>query len=117
MKKIWYLSTCSTCIRIMDELNINTQNFELVDIKNNPINIKDLELIQKNLNCSYEDLFNKRAIKYNKSNLKQELKTDLDFKNAILNEYTFLKRPIIQINNKFFLGNSKKVIEDWKNNL
>lgn len=111
MKKIWYLSTCSTCTRIMKELSINSSNFELYNIKDNPISKEDLELIQKNSQYSYEELFNKRAMKYAKTGLKHQLISDTDFKNAILKEYTFLKRPIIQINNNFFIGNSKKTIQ------
>lgn len=114
MKQIWYLSTCSTCNRIMNELNITPENFKLHDLKNNPIKEEDLKLIKEKTNLKFEELFNKRAIKYNKTNLKEKIKSDLDFKKEILKEYTFLKRPIIQLNNKFFVGNSKKVIEECK---
>lgn len=115
MNKIWYLSTCDTCKRIIKELNINKDNFEMIDIKNNPISKQDLEDIQKSSNCLYIDLFNKRAQKYAKTDLKSKLKSEQDYKNAILKEYTFLKRPIIKINNQFFIGNSKKVVESALN--
>jgi len=117
MNKIWYLSTCDTCKRIIKELNLKEKNFSFVNIKDNPISIEDLELIKSSLNISYEELFNKRAQKYTKTDLKSNLQTEEQFKSAILKEYTFLKRPIIQIGNDFFVGNSKKVIADAKNYL
>lgn len=117
MNKIWYLSTCSTCTRIMNELNITKENFITEDMKNNPISKQDLEQIKNTTNLAFEDLFNKRAMKYQKTEKKHQIKTDTDFKQAILEEYTFLKRPIIQINNKYFIGNSKKTIEECKTEL
>lgn len=118
MNKIWYLSTCSTCKRIIDELGlVNNKSFEFYDIKEKNITKQDLELIKEDTGLNYEDLFNKRALKYKKDNLKEKIKTSGDFKNAILREYTFLKRPIIKINNKYFIGNSKSVVQNAKDEL
>ncbi len=110
MNKIWYLSTCDTCKRIINELDLKNKNFEFIDIKNNPISKQDLELIHNTNGLSYEELFNKRAQKYKGL----QFTTDEQFKQAILREYTFLKRPIIQIGNQLFVGNGKKVIEETK---
>jgi arsenate reductase len=40
--------------------------------------------------------------------------TETDYKNYILEEYTFLKRPVIFIGSKIFVGNTKAVIESAK---
>jgi arsenate reductase len=40
--------------------------------------------------------------------------TELEYKNLILNNYTFLKRPVIIIGNKIFIGNSKKNVLELK---
>lgn len=114
MNKIWYLSTCDTCKRIIKELELKEKNFELIDIKNNNIYKEELETVSEVTGLKYEDIFNKRAQKYTKTNLKQKLVSNEDFKKAILEEYTFLKRPVIQIKNNFFVGNSKKTIEETK---
>ncbi|MFT4243840.1 MAG: arsenate reductase family protein [Candidatus Woesearchaeota archaeon] len=110
--KIWYLSSCTTCKNIIKELQLENSNCEFVDIKVTPILVNELEEIQKNLNCSYEELFNKRALKFKE--IKESVKTDEDFKKLIVEEYTFLKRPVINIGNKYFVGNSKGVVEDAK---
>ena len=105
MNKIWYLSTCDTCKRIIKELDLKDRNFEFIDIRINIISKEELEKIKTTLDCTYEDLFNKRSRKYTKG----DFVSDMEFKEAILKEYTFLKRPIIFYENKYFVGNSKKV--------
>ena len=36
-----------------------------------------------------------------------------EYKELILKEYTFLKRPVFIVENKIFIGNSKKEIESF----
>lgn len=110
MKKIYYLSTCSTCTKIMKELNLNS-DFILQDIKAEKITEKQLIEMHK-LAGSYESLFSKRAIKYKELELKNKNLSEDDYKNYILKEYTFLKRPVLLVNDKIFVGNSKKTIEN-----
>jgi arsenate reductase len=94
----------------MKELEINKDNFELHDLKNNPISLSDLESIHKETGFKYEDLFNKRSKKY----VKGMFSDDEEFRQGILKEYTFLKRPIIASGNQFFVGNAKNVVEEAK---
>ena len=110
--KVWHLSNCSTCQRIIEELGLNESNSELQNIKEKNISQKELELIVKTLEVSYEDVFSKRALKY--KHIKDTLQSDEDFKKAILEEYTFLKRPVIQVGEEYFVGNSKKTVEAAK---
>lgn len=114
MNKIWYLSTCDTCTRIIKELKLKEKNFKFIDIKKENISEDDLNIISERTGLKFEDLFNKRAQKYTKTDLKSKIISDDDFRKAILKEYTFLKRPIIQIGDEYFVGNSKKVTSDAK---
>lgn len=109
MKKIYFLKTCDTCQRILKSINLD--GFSLQDIKTQPITVNQLEEMYL-LSGSYEALFSKRAKKYKAMNLKNEQLTEIDFKQLILNEYTFLKRPVTIFNNKIFIGNSKKNIDN-----
>ena len=109
MKKIYYLSSCTTCTRIMKELGID-DTWEKQDIKTENITLSQIEEMQK-LTGSYESLFSRRAMKYKSLGLKDKNLSENDYKNYILEEYTFLKRPLIFINDKIFVGNSKKTIE------
>ncbi|WP_115878085.1 arsenate reductase family protein [Lutibacter oceani] len=107
MKKIYYLKTCDTCRRILKEMD--TTGFVLQEIKTEPITVKQLEELFA-LTKSYEALFSKRAKKYKQMDLKNQSLTEKDYRQLILDEYTFLKRPVIVVNNKVFAGNTKKDI-------
>ncbi len=111
MKKIYYLSTCSTCNRIMKELGITENDFVLQDIKKEPITPEQLDEM-KEAAGSYEALFSRRAMKYKSMGLKDKTLTEKDYKRLILDEYTFLKRPVIVIDDQYFVGNSKKVVNE-----
>ena len=110
MKKIYYLSTCSTCSRIIKELELDN-SFEFQDIKTVKITEKQLEQMAK-MSRSYESLFSRKAMKYKSMGLKEKSLSESDYKKLILEEYTFLKRPVIIINDKIFIGNSKNVIAE-----
>lgn len=112
MKKIYYLSTCSTCKKIIQDLNLGN-DFEFQDIKTTKITDVQLQEMVK-LSSSYESLFSRRAIKYKTMGLKDKQLTEKDYKSLILKEYTFLKRPVILINDAIFVGNSAKTVDAAK---
>lgn len=115
MKKIYYLSTCDTCKRILKELEA-PESYALQDIKKNPLTEDELEELKK-LSGSYEKLFSKRARLYKERNLKNKQLSEQDYKTLLLEHYTFLNRPVIVNGNEIFIGNSKKTIEAAKNSL
>ena len=108
MKKIYHLKTCDTCKRILNQLPL--EKIQLQEIKTTPITVQQLEEMRA-LSGSYEALFSKRAKKYKEMDLKNQQLTEDDFKQFILQEYTFLKRPVAIIDNEIFIGNSKKNVE------
>lgn len=112
MKKVYYLKTCSTCIRILKELNLPS-DFILQDIKNEEITVKQLDEM-KALAGSYEALFSKRSKLYKEMDLKTQKLEERDYKHYILEHYTFLSRPVIIVDDKIFIGNSKAVVESVK---
>lgn len=112
MKKIYHLKTCDTCKKILKSIPLD--GFILQEIKSTPITIKQLEEL-KELSGTYESLFSRRAKKYQEMDLKNKNLTEIDYKQLILEEYTFLKRPVIVINDKIFIGNSKKNLDSLVN--
>tara|TARA_R110000796_G_scaffold250788_2_gene380524 strand:- start:9445 stop:9795 length:351 start_codon:yes stop_codon:yes gene_type:complete len=108
MKKIYYLSTCDTCQRILKELQ-PLDDFVLQDIKTDAITDNQLKEMYS-LTGSYEALFSKRARLFREQGLHEKLLTENDYKNLILEHYTFLKRPVILVEDQIFIGNSKKVV-------
>ena len=111
MKKVYFLQTCDTCRRILKEINL--EGFDKHEIKTNTITVSQLEEMYSFSN-SYEALFNKRAKKYKSMGLKNEVITEDDYRQFILEEYTFLKRPVFLVENDIFIGNSKKEIDRLK---
>ena len=108
MKKIFYLSTCNTCQRIIDELG-GAEQFELQDIKSEPMTAAQLDALQTAVG-SYEALFSRRARKYRSMGLAKETLTEADYRRLILEGYTFLKRPVVVIEDAVFVGNAKKTV-------
>lgn len=108
MQKIYYLSSCDTCKRIMEEIEI-PQSFIKQDIKTQGITEEELEELF-NFTESYEELFSKRARLYKERNLKEKELLEEDYRNLLLEHYTFLKRPVIVNNDEIFIGNSKKTV-------
>ena len=108
MNKIYYLASCDTCRKIIKSLPKNN-NLVFHDIKQNPITQKEIEEMQQ-LSGSYEALFSKKAILYKSMDLKNKVLTEDDYKNLILEHYTFLSRPVFIIDNKIYIGNSQQNI-------
>ncbi len=78
------------------------------DIKQDLISPEELDEMVR-LSGSYEALFSKKAILYKTLDLKNKNLTETDYKNYILEHYTFLSRPVFIIDNKIFIGNSQPV--------
>ena len=112
MKKVFYLSSCSTCQRILKEVKA-PKSIILQDIKEKNINAKELDFIAE-ISGSYESVFSKRAMKYRAWGLHDKKLSEKDYRDLILKEYTFLRRPVYVDGNLVFVGNGKKVIEEAK---
>jgi arsenate reductase len=94
----------------MKEVKISS-DWEKQDIKKDKITLEQLEQM-RSMTDSYESLLNKRARKL--AEFRGQEWTEEKLKSMILDEYTFLKRPVFILDNEIFIGNSKKVIESLK---
>ena len=119
MKKIYHLKTCDTNRRILKQIKETISDdlykeFTFQEIKTEQITVAQLEEMYS-FTKSYEALFSKRAKRYKL--LKDQRLTENDFKQLILDEYTFLKRPVIIIDDEIFVGNAKKNITELLNHI
>ena len=114
-KTIFYLKTCSTCSRIMKEIGVD-DSWTKREIKSQGITKQEVEKM-KEMAGSYETLFSRRAMKYRSLGLKDKTLNEEDYKQYIIDEYTFLKRPVIIIDDDIFVGSGKKTIEQVKERL
>jgi len=115
MKKIYHLGNCTTCQRILKEVRPD-KDFVLQDIKTESITEKQLDEMAK-MAGSYEALFSRIALKYRSMGLNEMKLSEKDYKKFILQEYTFLKRPVFIIGKEVFIGNSKNNVLMIKNKL
>lgn len=83
------------------------------DIKFEKISPAQIDEMKK-MTGSYESLFSRRALKYKAWKLKDKQLTEKDYQQYILDEYTFLKRPVVIIGDKIFVGSEKKNVEALK---
>lgn len=113
MPKIYHLSTCTTCQRILTEIEATARGFDLQDIKTENITAAQLDELKEKAG-SYEALFSRRALKYKEWGLKDKALTENDYRDLILKEYTFLKRPVVVAGGKVFIGSDKKTVEELK---
>ena len=112
MKKIYHLGSCSTCQRILKELE-PLDGVELQEIKSEAITPEQLEHMAA-LSGSYESLFSRRAILFRQRGLHEKELSEKDYRDLILEHYTFLKRPVVLVDDTIFVGNAKKTVEAAK---
>lgn len=112
MKKIFHLETCKTCQKILKELE-PLDGIELREIKSKGITPGELDEMRA-LADSYESLFSRRAMLFRQRGLNNQELSEDDFKDLILDHYTFLKRPVVVVDNQIFIGNAKKQVEGAK---
>lgn len=112
MKKIYHLGSCSTCKRILKALG-PLEGVRLQEIKSDPITSEQLDEMAE-LSGSYGSLFSRRAMLFRQKGLHEKELSETDYKNLILEHYTFLKRPVVLVDGQIFVGNSKKTVQAAK---
>lgn len=110
MKKAFTLPTCKTCVRILEDLKPEDKGGEVVNIKAEGIGAEDLDKM-KELAGSYEALFSRRAMKFRSMGLADKTLREDDYRSLILEEYTFLKRPVFLFDDAVTVGSRKVEVE------
>lgn len=113
---IWYLSTCSTCTRILKELGLDGSRADLIDIKKHPVTPHQVEDMKRSTG-SYKLLINGRSTQFRQMDKKARDLSEQEAKELLLQHYAFLKRPVIRIDDQYFVGNAKSTISEVKNKL
>jgi arsenate reductase len=111
MKKVYGVATCSTCTRIIEDAKLIKKGYVNQNIKVDKITSAQLD-VMKDMIGSYEALFSRRALKYKAMGLKDKKLTEKDYRDLILQEYTFLKRPVVISGKKIFSGSAPKTVDE-----
>jgi arsenate reductase len=110
MRHVFHLSSCSTCQRILKEWDLD-DSYTLQDIKTEAITAEQIDKMI-DLAGSAESLFSRRAMKYKSMGLADKNLSEDDYRSLILQEYTFLKRPVLILDDQIYVGNSKKIVAE-----
>src|SRR6186997_2430784 len=116
MKKIYTIGHCTTSLAMFEETGLDKligEKFILQNIKFEKITPAQLDEMKK-MAGSYEALFSRVALKYRAMGLNEKKLSESDYRKYILEEYTFLKRPVIIKGDKLFIGNSKNTVSAAK---
>ena len=109
MRTIYYLPHCTTCQKVLAKLN-KGEGFELRNIKEKGLLAKEVDFLKKKVG-SYEAFFSRRAMKFRSMGLKEMELNEKDYRKYMLEEYTFLKRPTVVIDDEVFVCTTKKAVE------
>ena len=100
----YWLPNCSTCqkaLRWLERRGVTITAYR--DIKQDPLSPVEIVRMAARLGGTVE-LFSKRAVKYREMKLNERKLTDDEMIELMESDYTFLKRPIIQIGEKAIAG-------------
>ena len=104
--KFFTLPTCKTCQRIDADLQPADCGAEIRDIKASGVTAEEVDAMKAHAG-SYEALFSRRAMKFRSMGLADKTLTEKDYRALILEEYTFLKRPVFLTDEGVTAGSAK----------
>ncbi|RYG43364.1 MAG: arsenate reductase [Chitinophagaceae bacterium] len=102
MDTVYYLPGCDTCRKILASLP--PHSLEMRDIKKQPLTALEVDAL-KALSGSYEALFSRQSQQYKALGLKDKQLSESDYRQHLLEHYTFLKRPVFVIGKQIYIGN------------
>ncbi|OYU84068.1 MAG: hypothetical protein CFE24_08520 [Flavobacterium sp. BFFFF2] len=108
---LFYLKTCDTCKRLKAMLPSSVKRQEQ-DIKSEPITPQQLDFLKEKAG-SYEALFSRKANLYKERGLAHETLQEADYRQLILEHYTFLKRPVLYLDDTLLIGSDPSVKKKW----
>lgn len=92
----------------MQQLNLS--DWKLREIKSEAITEAELGEMYR-LAGSYEALFSKKSMQIKARGIDVKTLTEQDFRNLILDHYSFLKRPVFLTEQEIFIGSDRKNLE------
>lgn len=109
----YWLPNCSTCQkarRFLDRHRLQITRFR--DIKEEPLARSEVENLARILGGA-ANLFSRRAVKYREMKLSEREMSANEMLDLMAEEYTFLKRPILVIDDRAIAGFFEKTFESF----
>jgi arsenate reductase len=109
----YWLPNCSTCQKAKRRLDYHRVALtKLRDIKTEPLSRPEIERLAALLGGA-ENLFSRRSVKYRELGLKDKMISENEMLDLMASEYTFLKRPVLVINDKAVAGFFEKEYDEF----
>ncbi len=115
MNEIYFygLPNCSTCQKALRRLEYHSVPItKLRNIKEEPLLREKIEKLAKMLGGA-ENLFSRRSVKYRELGLRDKTLSEDEMLDLMTGEYTFLKRPILVINDEAVAGFFEKEYDEF----
>lgn len=97
---------------MLRELNLPSA-VQLREIKSAPLDEEEVDRLAQKAG-GYEAIFSKRARKFRALGLHEKTLTEKDYRYYLLEDYTFLKRPVLETGDMAIAGNSGKAVDAMK---
>lgn len=110
--KLYWLPHCSTCKKakeFIEKKGVEISEFH--DIKEHRLSKNEVEKLAE-LVGGAENLFSRRAIKYREMGLNEREVFSGEMLDLMTSEYTFIKRPVLVIDEKATAGFSEKIYNE-----
>ncbi|NNE98701.1 MAG: Spx/MgsR family RNA polymerase-binding regulatory protein [Pyrinomonadaceae bacterium] len=104
-----HCSTCQKAVAYLEEKGVGIEKFH--DIKENRLSRKEVKKLV-NLVGGVDKLFSKRAMKYRSMGLNNMDLSEKDLLDYMIEEYTFIRRPVLVFGEKALAGFSKKKYDE-----
>lgn len=106
------LPNCSTCQKALRRLDYHrVQPTKMRNIKEEPLTREEIERLAKMLGGA-ANLFSRRSVKYRELGLRDRTISEDEMLDLMASEYTFLKRPILVIDDKAVAGFFEKEYDE-----
>ena len=115
MSEIYFygLPNCSTCQKALKRLEYHRVPVtKFRNIKEEPLSREEIEKLAKMLGGA-ERLFSRRSVKYRELGLRDKTLSEDEMLDLMTGEYTFLKRPVLVINDEAVAGFFEKEYDEF----
>lgn len=108
---LYWLPHCTTCQKALKYLESNGRKVsKFRDVKSEPLGRDEVERLAK-LVGGADELFSRRARKYREMNLSDQELSSERMQELMADEYTFIKRPVIEVDGRALAGFTPKVYD------
>lgn len=90
---------------------LDLKDWNLREIKSQPLSEKELESLKQKAG-SYEALFSRRSTQIKARGIDLATLKEENFKELLLDHYSFLKRPVFETDSEVFIGTDKANLEE-----